>query len=332
MNLTLAQLRAVTLGALEIRQEADGFHFYRMTAAQAAAFTRARSSFGPKCPATSGVRLDFHTDSSSLSLHWHNAVTTTRKMLYFDVLVDGDELLHCGTADCGARRDGGFTVSLPEGEHHVQVFFPTLVSCAVRCVSLDDGAALIPHTPRLRILIHGDSITQGYDALHPSRCYASLLSRHYDAEIVSQAVGGACFNPEVVAHVGDFDMVLVSYGSNDWAKKDAAAFRADAAAFMDRLRGLYGSIPVVYVLPVWRGDIHTHSPNAGDFLACRQLLKAIALDHGFTVLDDFDLLPHDVHLFSDKYLHPNDQGFVPYAARLIAWLDTQPHLPLPASP
>lgn len=174
-------------------------------------------------------------------------------------------------------------------------------------------------------MLHGDSITQGYDAFHPSACYASLLARHYDAELVNQAVGGACFNPAVPAQVGNFDFILVSYGSNDWAKKDSQSFRADAESFFCRLRSLYEDTPRILVLPVWRGDIHTRTPNAGNFMDCRALLSRLAQAQGFCVLDDFDLLPHDVHLLSDGYLHPNDAGFAPYARRLLTLLE--PHLP-----
>ncbi|MBE6970903.1 MAG: SGNH/GDSL hydrolase family protein [Ruminococcaceae bacterium] len=323
MELTLSQLRSITLGALKIEQEADGFHFYRITPTQTAAFTRATESFGPKCLTTSGIRLDFYTDSSHLSLSWHKARTTTRKMLYFDVLVDGDPVINCGTLDCGKQPEGSFSISLPEGSHHLQVFFPTLTIPVLRSVVLDDGASLTPHLPSMRILIHGDSITQGYDAQHPSGCYANLVARHYDAEIVNQAVGGACFNPEVVEPVGDFDFVLVSYGSNDWSKKNPDAFKADAAAFMYRLNEFYGHVPRFLVLPVWRGDIDERTDTAGDFMVCREWLRKIASDRSIQPLDDFDLLPHDTHLLSDGYLHPNDQGFIPYAQRLIALLDAR---------
>ena len=65
MELTFSQLRSITLGALDIRQEEDGFRFERMTSSQAAAFTRANATFEPKCHTTAGIRLDFETDSDS---------------------------------------------------------------------------------------------------------------------------------------------------------------------------------------------------------------------------------------------------------------------------
>ena len=48
MDLNLRQLQAITLGALNIREEADGFHFDRMTPTQVINFTQAEEEFGPK--------------------------------------------------------------------------------------------------------------------------------------------------------------------------------------------------------------------------------------------------------------------------------------------
>lgn len=321
MDLTLAQLRQITLGATDICSREDGIHFFRMSDAQRAAFTAATASFGPKCLATSCIRLDFHTDSSTLTLEWCNAVTTTRTILYFDVLVDGEELLHSGTMDCRRRTAGGFTLQLPEGEHRVQVFFPTLTGFTLGRAALDDGASLRPHGAALRFLLYGDSITQGYDAIHPSSCYANLLGRWYDAEIVNQAVGGAVFDPATPEGTGRFDLVITAYGSNDWTKKDAAAFRDDAAAYMDRVSQLYAAVPRVLILPIWRADYLGRTTAVGDFPASRALLAQLGRERGFHVVDDFHLVPHETALLSDGYLHPNDAGFAPFARRLAEQLE-----------
>ena len=321
MDLNLRQLQAITLGALNIRQEADGFHFDRMTPTQVINFTQAEEEFGLKCAVTSGVRLDFYTDSPVLALRWHKAeVVCGRTFCYFDVLVDGQLLLHHGVADCRAEAEGSFCVALPEGMHRVQVFFPVLSKVVIASVTLADGATVMPHRCAKRILFHGDSITQGYDAVFPSGSYANLLAQHYDAEILNQAIGGACFDPAVVQPVGAFDFVVVAYGTNDWSKKNLADFTADAAAFMARMNLTYGKLPVFVILPIWRADTD-RTDTAGDFMACRALIGRLAASQGFTVLDDYDLVPHDPRLFSDGYLHPNNAGFQLYAQRLCQMID-----------
>ena len=45
MDLNLSQLRTITMGALDIREEADGFHFFRMLPMQTAAFGEANAEF-----------------------------------------------------------------------------------------------------------------------------------------------------------------------------------------------------------------------------------------------------------------------------------------------
>ena len=321
MDLNLSQLQAISMGALDIREEADGFHFFRMTPIQTAAFGEANEEFLLKCRATAGIRLDFYTDSPILALRWCSAkITSARSFCYFDVLVDGILTMHSGTPDCASEPEGSFCLTLPEGMHRVQIFFPTLTDVAISAVTLADGATVMPHRAAKRILFHGDSITQGYDALFPSDCYANRLARHYDAEILNQAVGAACFDPQVLQPVGAFDFVVVAYGTNDWSTKNSADFAADAAAFLARLNLIYGSLPVFVVLPIWRTDTD-RTDTAGDFMECRALIGRMAASQGFTVLDDYDLLPHDTRLFSDGYLHPNDIGFALYAQRLSEMIE-----------
>lgn len=320
MELTLSQLRSVTLGALEVTEDADGFHFERMTSSQADAFTRANVTFEPKCHTTAGIRLDFETDSDILAVRWHKPIIATRTFCFFDVLVDGELTLHSGTLDCGSEPEGSFCFALPEGMHHVQIFLPTVVGVCLRSVALSDGAQVIPHHPAKRILIHGDSITQGYDALCPSGCYANMVAQHYDAEILNQAVGGACYNEKVLEPVGVFDFALVAYGANDWTKKTPETFGPDAEAFFKKLKALYPTMPVYVILPIWRADDMTRPDAVGDFRECRALLGTLAEKQGFTVLDDYDMVPHDVRLFSDRRLHPNDAGFALYGNRLIELL------------
>ncbi len=318
MNLTLSQIQSATLGALDIRQEEAGFRFSRMTPSQTMAFIRAAEEFGPKCGCPSGVRLDFHTDSDLLALRWSDAIQTAeRAFCFFDVVVDGVLLLHSGMENCCSGAGDGFCVTLPAGEHRVQIFLPTLWDVTVGAVTLSDGATLVPHRPAKRILFHGDSITQGYDARFPSGCYANLLARHYDAEILNQAIGGALFDPAIVQPVGAFDFIVVAYGTNDWRHCTLGEITTNAAAFLARLNMLYGDTPVYVVLPIWRDDLFEEPVGlGGDFMEVRASIRRLAESQGFHVVDNYELLPHDVRLYSDG-LHPNDAGFQIYAQGLI---------------
>ncbi|MBE6970590.1 MAG: SGNH/GDSL hydrolase family protein [Ruminococcaceae bacterium] len=322
VDLTLPQIQSITMGALDIREDADGFHFFRALPVQVEAFGAANPEFLLKIACTSGIRLDFYTDSSLLAMRWCNTkLSSARTFSYFDVLVDGVLMLHSGTMDCVVQPNGSFCLTLPEGMHRVQIFLPLLTDVTVSAVTLAEGATVMPYRAGKRILFHGDSITQGYDALFSSCNYANRLARYYDAEILNQAVGAACFNPEVLQYVGEFDFVVVAYGTNDWRGKTMAQISADTAGFFARLQTIYGHLPVFVILPIWRTDINDGEFCAGDFMECRALIGRLATAHGFHALDDYDLLPHDTRLFSDGYLHPNDIGFDLYAQRLCQMID-----------
>lgn len=326
--LTFAQLQSITLGALTLRQTPEGIRFDRMTPAQTEAFRQQDAALAVKCSATAGVRLDFHTDGDLLALRFRDQQTTSHRSFgYFDVLLNSSMLLHSGTEDVPHHPDGTWCVSLPEGENHIQIYFPNLSSLAIESVSLSDGASLRPHRPQRRILIHGDSITQGYDARCPSLSYTNRLGRYYDAEIINQAIGSACFDRNVVARVTDADpdFILVAYGSNDWRFRNWSNFCHGADDFFHALVDTYPGVSIFAILPIWRADLHAGHPCAGDFMTCRAKIAQLAQKYGCIVLDDFDLLPHDVRLFSDGELHPNDEGFFFYAHRLTELLDK--HLP-----
>ncbi len=322
MELTLEQIRSVTLGALNVRQTEDGFCFDRFTPTQVDSAWRQSAEYGPRTGAPSSVCLDFFTDALWFELTLHKMMPLTDRTFYgLDMWVN-DTLVHHAGADCfDADTVDTLHISLDGKENRIRVYLPTMVTAVVRSVSLSDGATIRPYKPRRRILMHGDSITQGFDAKYPSACYANILSRYYDAEVLNQGIAGACFYADVVEQVGDdFDFITVAYGTNDWRKKEGADIPPDTDAFMRRLKELYPNTPVFVILPLWRSDFL--SPyRAGDFRQCRALIGRLAAQQGFHVLDDFDMVPHDKRFFFDARLHPNEHGFYLYAQRLTEMIN-----------
>lgn len=322
MELTLEQIRSITLGALQVRQTEDGFCFDRFTPTQVAAAWRQSAEYGPRTGAPSSVCLDFYTNASWMELTVHKMAPLTDLTFYgLDVWVNDTLVHHAGADHFDANTVDTLHLNLDGKENRIRAYLPTLVAATVHSVSLSDGAAIRPHCPRRRILMHGDSITQGFNAKYPSSCYANALGRYYDAEIVNQGIAGACFFADVVEQVGDnFDFITVAYGTNDWRKKEGTDIEPDTDAFMQRLKAAYPNTPVFVILPLWRTDFL--SPyRAGDFRQCRALIGRLAKKQGFHVLDDFDMVPHDKRFFHDERLHPNEYGFYLYARRLTEMIN-----------
>lgn len=120
------------------------------------------------------------------------------------------------------------------------------------------GATRLEGAPRGGVLLcYGDSITQGYDALHPSLGYAAVLARSLGLDLLNQAISGYVFDPATIdaAHVPAPRRIIVAYGTNDWTNKGSLAeVRGDMDRYLDALVGAFPGCPIDLILPIWRGD------------------------------------------------------------------------------
>ena len=253
----------------------------------------------------SGVTLDLVTDASSFSFTY--AVNPGGTGHSFDLFLDGVMVTH---APCAKACDT-LSLSLPEGEHRVTVYFPHHSVCEIVEVALEDGATLSPApAPALRILFVGDSITHGSTSAFASMTYAHQVARLLNAEIVNQGISGAVFNPFAVDDQlsAEPDMVVLAFGTNDWSLTTRGIFVGAANGQLARLRDKYPNIPIISLLPLWRAD-HTRITAVGSFEDMREILRAAAERFDVTVIDGLELVPHVTSVFADNRLHPNAFGF-----------------------
>lgn len=287
-----------------------------------------------KILSTAGVRLEFITDSRTLELETAaQSKSRQNRMFYaFDVVCDGKllgQIRNFTEPPVYPYGDYPFddqkgVFPLPAGSKHICIYFPFTVTGKIRSLSLDDGAALRPVTKKTKLLQYGDSITQGYDALYPSRTYASRLTDRLDADALNKGIAGSLFLPELVKDKPDFEpnLITVAYGTNDWnAAGDVNDFKRRCNAFFDRLAAHYPETPIAALSPIWRADCG-ESRALGSFDTVAKTIREAADRHeNVFFIDGFDFVPHDAKCFRDSYLHPNDEGFAFYADALAGQLE-----------
>ncbi len=324
MILGLEQLRTLTHGALRVYEENGEIVFGRFTEEAQAYYEGVREDFHRKSFATSGVRLEFMTDSSSVSFAYHTAYASSRRFYYFDIMVDGVLVDHFGH-DRIAEARAEYTLALDEGTHTVCIYFPNLASAAIKNFTLDDGAMYAPVSRPTKLLCYGDSITQGYDAIYASQSYTNILADKLHADMVDQGIGGEYFCPGLLDCDIPFtpDIITVAYGTNDWSSKEHDDIAARADAFYAELRRRYPTAKIFAITPIWRAD-NTRVTKSGLFDGVRQLVKNTAERHGAIAIDGDYMVPHLPDIFADNYLHPNDMGFKFYANALYSAM--LPHL------
>lgn len=318
MKLAFEQIQSAARGVARV-EEIDGqINFFRFTAEQDAYYARRNPDLHLRSRATSGVILEFDTDSESLTLSVETTPGSSRQYTVHSIFINGERI---GQLDCSmpedaasARYSGTFALGI--GTKRIKILFPWAVCSKLESLILDDNASFTPVQKNKTILIFGDSITQGYDAEIPENSYAAQLVAHFDANGINKAVGGEVFSPGLAACQDAVtpDLITVAYGTNDWSL--FGALTEDACTFYQTLRKLYPNTPMIAMAPIWRAD--TVQEGHCDFSLVRQHIADIAsCVENVSFIDCFPFIPADAALFSDSYLHPNDAGFAYYGAKLI---------------
>lgn len=320
MILTNATLKTLLTGAVSFIEN-DGW----LTPCRYSAAQRERLAgderFAARSKATSGVTLDFVTDSTSLAFDARIRPGAPHKGYGVDICVDGRIKGHFGNPDL-SEDDRHFEMELGEGEKRVTVWFPNLSAMSLRNVTVDDGASLRPAEKSGTLLFVGDSITMGYFADFSSMTYANLTAASLGMEAFNHAIGGEFFDPDKLDRDCGLtpDRIIVAYGTNDWNQK--RNLRERCPAYFDALRALYPDARVDVLLPIWRAD--SREKEAQGWQSFMEMRADIAVccegREGFHVVDDIELVPHFPEFFRDSRLHPNELGFAEYAKNLSKYL------------
>jgi len=314
MILGLEEIKSITRGAVKVWENNGAFCFAKCTDKQVNAWYKYGSEvLGVRSETTTGVRLDFYTNSKTFSFK-------TASGEKFELLINGilRERYVRGEESCIEK-----TVSLTDSigkecdELRVTLIFPSHTKGSLEYVKLDDGAYTRVPEYKTKMLFMGDSITQGHNSKYDSLSYAWRTVSFFDADAVINGIGGAFFMPESF-DTSDFDpdTVIIAYGTNDACRSDYGYMKEKTVGFLDLVKKAYGEKKVVVLSPIWRAK-NDGSFMGEDFERKRDMVEAEAKARGFYVVNGLKLVPPLDDFYADRYLHPNDLGFGLYAENLI---------------
>lgn len=333
MKLSLNDYEKITLGCDRVAEEMGKIRFHRFTKDEELFYKRRDEAFGrsfsARCSAPAGIKLSFITDSRSLKIAAVTAPATSRTYFSFDVFENGkilgyldnfkdEELYEDYTEQSFPLGKSEKCFTLSEGRSELLIHLPWSVFVDDIEIELDDGCEIEPVKPKKKLLVYGDSITQGYDATRPSNRYAAKIAEYLGAEEINKAIGGEIFVPELVEKKPDIrpDYVTVAYGTNDWSTTDGADFYGNAKSFFESLCQSYPEAQIFAITPIWRLNFKDQKPF-GDFFSVEGAIRAATASiEQVKVISGFDLVGHDKMLFADLRLHPRDAGFAEYSENL----------------
>lgn len=322
MTLDIKTIKEIMCGAVDVKEEDGHYVIYRFTDEELSV------EGNPNVHYSSGVRLSFKTDAKSVKIKFRVRNLAVRSYFSLDIYRDGilaGSISNCtDTSEKFAEKQynlGAFSGEFPlsDGEKKVDIVLPHSVKCEIEYIELENASFVKPVKKNKVLLAYGDSITQGYDALRPVNTYAYRLADALDAELYNKGLGGAPFCPYLVKAengVTNPDYITVAYGTNDWGGHDADTLKANCEGFLRELHGKYPDVPTFVLSPIWRADIETPK-KAGTFENVEEIIKnACELYENMTFVHGLGLVPADISLFGDKWVHPNDEGFRHYADNL----------------
>jgi len=320
MKLTFDQICSATVGAAKIYEEKGDIIFRRFTDKESDYYRIYRDEvYMRKTYTTAGVRLAFVTDSKKLSFDYKLEHLPHRPFGGFDVTVNGVLTSHAGIEK--GSGEGHMETELGEGEKCVEIYFSWSKGMSLSEVSLDDGATFEPHKRKYTMINYGDSITHGYDSLHPSLSYASQLGQLLCADAVNKAIGGDRFFPELLEvdnGIENPDIVTVAYGTNDWKHHTRATVEKRSRDFYTSLSKKYPSAKIFAITPICR--VNSGAVDAEKFGEPLSVVDGILRNSAkglknITVINGMMLTPRLPEFYTDG-LHPNDLGMCVYAREL----------------
>lgn len=328
MRLSFEQIKTITQGAAEIEQKNGSVAFFRFNKQEREVYSK--TEFFAKTFATAGIQMEFETDGDALDLNIKTSAATSRTFFSIDIFVNEMLLSNVKNFDDKVKSTdyisatfelGAFEkrLELGRGIKRVRIVFPWSVATELAGMEIENATYVKPLKKDKTMLIYGDSITNGYDALYSSGTLAARLAHELGAEGFNKAIGGEVFRPALAEVKNDIspDYILVAYGTNEWSKSEQSDFYKRCHDFFDALVRNYPDVPIFALTPIWRKDVNGERAF-GKFEDVGKLISDICSKHkNITVLSGWELVPHDEKYYSDLRLHPNDDGFEHYFNNLI---------------
>lgn len=321
MRLTFEQIKSVTVGTTEIKNENGGICFHRFSDAEECIFKGSESI--SLLYSTSGVKMRFKTNSETLFIKGKTMRSSPVRSFYaIDIKING-EFFDCisnfnekNLDKIYAEKEYEFSdfeknFHLKEGEKIIEILLPYSVQFALYELGLSDGSFIEPLKYEKFLMAYGDSITHGFDALHPSKKYVTRLCNALNFEEYNRGIGGACFCPDLVSKKDNItpDCITVAYGINDFGNTTKKIFRKNCRDFFENLVRNYGNTPIFALAPIW-ASYATKNDVFGSFSDVGKIIEEETSDFSNVVfVDCFDFVPHGEEYFGDGRLHPNDKGF-----------------------
>ena len=196
---------------------------------------------------SAGIRIEFKTNSSYFSFDYKACLGSllSDRSNTVDIWLDGAlySVLHL-TSDKGSVK-----VDLPDGEKLINIYLPCDSQFWVKNFTIDGKYKSIKDKGQ-RVLVIGDSITQGYGPTFSSGSYFNELQRQTGYNMLNQGIGGYRCEAGDLMYVEGFepDKIITFLGTNWYDAPDQYDYEKATADFYKRLTELYPNKQIFWIV------------------------------------------------------------------------------------
>lgn len=308
MKLTNEELKEIYCGAYRFEETEDGYlQAFQFNKEQTEYFRNTSEFWYDHCCASSAKTLEFDTEATKFSFDY--------KIVYlcspdsFEVAVDGliTKIIYVKDIE----KEGRIEFELPVGKKNVIMYLPDDATVIIRDFEIDAPACKVQKNEK--VLLLGDSISQGFGPFRSSCSYVSVMNRIMNYELLNQSIGGYVYDAKSLMILDDFtpDKLIIFLGTNQFGTESMD----DIEEYYKKLFEIYGTkLPILVITPLWRGDVENGEPTL--FAFCEKLKAIIAKYPHIKMIEGWGLLPHLPEYYLDK-LHPNAYGAEILAHRIV---------------
>ncbi len=333
MNITLNDIKKITLGALRVYEEDSFFAFSRFGESHINTLIQRGENVFLRAICTANIKLEFYTKGGEISFDYVISKGINREYYSIDLLLDGVYKYSVSKDKNEDFSSFKYSVPVTEKEQRVTIYFPTTACLKLKNLIVPDDCK--PHKRKTKILTLGDSLFQGYNPNHFQNTAMNIVADYFDSNMINQAIGGDCFykgNLEKVDFEPDF--ILVGYGLNDWASGNFKNGE-DCSEYLDTLSELYPETRIFLILPpridylekTGKNDDLLFDSKAETVLTMddvRQIISENAKKHkNITIINAKDFIPQYPEYFYSDNVHLTDLGNCTYGNELSKEIESK---------
>ena len=271
----------------------------------------------PYFECTTGVRMDFYTDADTISFHYSVTAGFFDGNAEYPVdtfnIYENGEYKSSQKVVKGNPGDVVYRRKSTDPESRITILFPGYHGVSLSMFDLGNARPVEDYDHK--ILVFGDSISQGLFADKPGDNYVHQVCSALNADYMNLSVGGEIFRTDALDEDVHFKPthILVALGTNDYyAGINAGSVATNAAYYLRQVAEIYPDVPVTVISPF--GNI------PADFNAA---IGSVAQTAGCHYIDGTTLISHTASSWSKDNVHPNTTGFNEITAAFTPILQQQ---------